>query len=282
MYTPAEAYNGGGRHLLAWVRDDGSIRVSYNSGIDHEVLPGARTYASVAVVAFGDGFALFHTATDGAILWTPLTAGGWPFETSWRVVPNQRTSPANAVSVTSLGGTHLYMSYRGGDTGRIMGTYYNPSNSAWTVHTVIGGDSESYSSPAITYNEANNRLYVVHRGTNNRVYLSWQAYGTGVWSGWRDLGGDIRSGLSIAALANGHMMVAGTAPDDRVWYHRLTSDGYTLNNGNWEQESTNTRVIGQGPALVAGGAHEAIYLLAALYSYNYIAGQIAWKPAYRE
>ncbi|MFJ4851782.1 hypothetical protein [Streptomyces sp. NPDC088733] len=278
-YSPAEAYTSGNDHLAALVGGDGRIFTSLNNGPVREVLAGARTIAPVVVTQYGENdFALFHTGTDGRIYWTTISATTHDTLGQWRVVPNQETGVENSVSVVTLGSgrNHFYMVYRGGDTGRIMGTYWDGSQ--WSVHNVIGGGSNSYTAPAIAVNGS--RLYAAHRGVDNRVYIAHQVVGSGDWSSWRDIGGAIHSQLSIASLQNGHMLVAGDAEDGTVWYHRLSWDGYTLNNGYWEQESQHVHIQGQGPSLVSNGQHSTIYLLALVATDA--ANALMWKRAYRE
>ena len=235
--------------------DTGNIWLSIN-GSPALTANGARSYNSPQIVPFGDdAWMVVHTGVDNHIYWGVYAFnndGSLGFD-GWHQISGQTTSLTP--SVTAMGINHqyqVYMAYHAADGLNMWGTFYN--GAGWQPPQNMGG--QTYHSPAVTWNQAANRLYAVHTGTDNQVYYAYQPYG-GHWTGWGGVGGVINGPPAIAASSTGNMQVAGRAFDNRLWFTQI--DVTATTQSGWTQDY-DTISVGWAPYLVAIGA--AIYVLA--------------------
>lgn len=266
----AEAYNGG-NHLTAWRGlDNNGIYMSINNGNIIRVSATDGTYAPPWVVAYRTGWLVFHTGTDGQIFAAGVLPDG--STNGWLAVPGIRTNPVQGVAATAINGNEIFLVHRGVSDGRIYGNFF--INGAWSNPQIVGdAGTQTLDSPGITFNSANQRIYVTHRGLDGRVYLTWQEYGSGTWSGWRDLGGNIQGQPVIAALASGSMQLAVLGTDNRVWLAETDSRGEPV--VSWVQESA-TQYSRSAPFLAYNAAHTLIFLLMTTLPYY----QVTYKQSH--
>ncbi|GII56580.1 hypothetical protein Pth03_49690 [Planotetraspora thailandica] len=230
--TIAEARNGSGRLLRVWRANDdtGYLWAAWDNSGQAYRLDGAYSWASPTVVRWGNnGFALFHTGTDGRIYWATYDESlNW---SGWHAISGQTTQLSTPVSVTQVGtgSRELYMVYRSGSDFGMWGSFFNGGN--WQNAQNLGG--RTYFWPTVTWNQSTHRLYAGHTGQDGHVYLQWQEYG-GTWHGWFSVGGDVNGAPTIATSSTGNMQVAGRDWDSFVWYREFNAYGYPLRD--WTQD----------------------------------------------
>jgi hypothetical protein len=229
--------------LRMWRADDlsGAIWASYNGGPAYQ-LNGSTRFAP-EVVAFGNGFAAFHTGNDDRVYWATTQGGAHAGEwTAWSAVPGQYAGTRiSATQVTSSGDRALYIAYRApGEDTTLWGTYFD--GSSWHNAQRMG-DGTSWTGPSVTFDRATDRIWAAMTGANERPHYAYQYRGQSTWSSWLPLEGspDSFHPPAIAADESGNVLFGVVGMDARISYQaHNTTTGYW---SGWSQDITNWQTI---------------------------------------
>lgn len=242
--TVSEARNNGNL-LQVWRGETNNIVwLSYNNGNPFQYTnpdgSSTQTYYSPTVVPYGtDSFMVFHTGTDGRIYYAQVNSDlSWPG--SWTAVPwGQSTNMAVSVTQVGAGSTSLYMVYHSSNDDRVLGTYWN--GWGWTPGRTIPG-VQTPAAPSVTYNSYTG-LWAVVRGEDNQVWMARSYTGTGGnWGNWTGQSGNTWDSPTIAAGANGHMLVSYVDQNNyRTYFRTYDADGQPTSN--WSQDVAGWQTI---------------------------------------
>jgi hypothetical protein len=226
--TLAEARNGGDQ-VDVWRGFDNQVWVSFDHGSPYTITSTTKTFASPAVAPFGTNeFIIFHTGSDGNIYFTEI-ADTVQNPNFWVQVPGQTTPNTMSVSVAPMGQDSFeeFLVYRGAsDDTRVFGTWINLQNQ-WSTPVNIGG-GRALSGPSITFNNATQSLNVVAQGLDNQVWMTFQQLGSPTWPNWRPEAGQTSQSPSVAACANGNLLMSWVDSDQRPNYQATDANGNQL------------------------------------------------------
>jgi hypothetical protein len=136
----SEATNGG-NFIEVWRgATNNAVWLSVNHGLPFQIGGATATFAHPTVIPWGtDGFAIFHTGTNGHIYWNfwNPTVGS---DDQWIQVPGQ-TTPNNmpvAAVQAAPGSLVMFLTYRSATNTQIWGTVFN-GQGAWVNTALVGG-----------------------------------------------------------------------------------------------------------------------------------------------
>jgi len=257
--VPGLAENTGNHVSEIWEAADGSgdIWFTYDGGNPFQIPGGGVTREPPVVVPFGlAGFAAFHTGTDHHIYMATSDTGLPGHWSGWSSIGGGTTPFGPSVAqINGAGSRELYLVYRSDDADQTIRARYF-GGSIWSPSEWLGGTTSH--PPAVTWNPASRRIYVVHTGTDGHVYINNSFYGSDPDpNSWRSIGGILEGRPTIAAVSNGNMLVGGVARHS-TWYQQLMSSGTPV--GNFHQDSSHQFALGT-VAVIALANHFHAYLI---------------------
>ena len=242
--TVAEARNADGAALRMWRGvDNWTIWASYGGGNPYVVQNG-RSPSEPSIVPHGNGFAAFHTGTDGRIYWSrgDGTPNGWQ---PWQALPFGTV--VGSVAATQVGrradrSTSIYIGYRGAGGTQLFGAYFDGNTYTWGNEQYMSG-GQSYSHPSLAWDQRTNQIRAAVRGTDTYVWVATQNYGSPNWSGWSRVAGSpsILDTPTIAVDDNGYRMIGAVADNGHIVYARY--DPFAGAWHGWDVDITNWRSI---------------------------------------
>jgi hypothetical protein len=246
--TYSEAYGGQTGALVQIFRgEDDHVWIGVDNGPIFNAGGGnntTTTHVAPRVIYSNGWFYAFQTGTDGRIYWsrafdgrigsnTPSVSQSFNWSNWEAIAGNPATT--QSVSVASAPGFGLLMTWLAVN-GTNMYSAWLPEGSDTFDATRIITNSNSDSAPVVTFNPRTNTFDLAFRGLlNNTVYITSQVLGQTTWAATQALPGiTTRTSPTIAANANGDLLLAANDFDGNVWFQAVNNQGATT---GWSEES---------------------------------------------
>lgn len=234
--SPAIAELDGALHLVV-------VSMSGGGGLYHGVIDASgnftgwtlldgATYRQPSLASNGTALCLSVLGADEYTIWYRFYTGGTWRE--WQAAPDGSTS--DTPSVVFEGGDLHFVVRGGGGRGIWHGVV--EADGSFNGWEMLDGDARSR--PALAYDQATGRIYLVVQGLNDLIY--YRSYYEGEWNEWTILPGSTSEGPGVCMNLNGLLVAVRGSDYYTIWYGTLDAGVFS----GWTQASGG---LGVAPSL---------------------------------
>lgn len=263
--------------------DDDRVWVAVNNGPAFAAGGGTNTtvtHVAPRVVYLDGWFYAFQTGTDNRIYWsrafdgivgsnTPSVSLAYNWS-GWTAISGNPATQ-QSVSVAAVPGQGLLMTWLGVNQTAMYSAWLQSGSDVFNPTQSIPHNSNS--APVVTYSDQDNEFYLVYRGLlDNQVYMTEQILGQSTWLDNTALTGlTTPTSPTIAADANGNLLVAAIDMNDNIWFQAINGADETH---GWSRESVGEQSV---VPLWISVISSIFYVLA---TNSDIGGVVQWKLAW--